>query len=318
MKINLFLITIFSFFLTYCCTYLLIPYLKKYSLQKPNIRGSHFTSKPSGGGIAFALIISFFTFFLDKKISLICLPLAFVGFLDDLFNLKKNVRYFAQVFTAILIIYENQFIQSYLQELNLILYMALFLFLIICITGIINFTNFMDGIDGLISSCFLIVFSVAAIKVDPSLWIIVGTLSGFLFWNWYPAKVFMGDVGSTFLGALLSAVLLKAKLYDCLMLIAVSLPIFLDAFVCLIRRFNLNQPIFKAHSLHLYQRLFQAGWSHSKISLIYLVSTLILSLCVLNNMKILIIPILIIIVSFGIFLDRYVAVPFKESLEKCQ
>ena len=60
----------------------------------------------------------------------------------------------------------------------------------------------MDGLDGLIAGCLSITITALSIYLDAPLplWSLVGSLIGFLFWNWSPAKVFMGDVGSTFLG----------------------------------------------------------------------------------------------------------------------
>ena len=84
--------------------------------------------------------------------------------------------------------------------------------LIIAICGLINFTNFMDGIDGLVAGCMGVIMTFLAIEFAAPwpIWALVGSLLGFLIWNWSPAQVFMGDVGSTFLGALFSALVLHA------------------------------------------------------------------------------------------------------------
>lgn len=66
---------------------------------------------------------------------------------------------------------------------------------VLLITAIINFTNFMDGLDGLVAGCGVLLMA------STSSWAISGAIFGFLIWNWAPAKVFMGDIGSTYIGA---------------------------------------------------------------------------------------------------------------------
>ena len=143
-------------------------------------------------------------------------------------------------------------------------------------SGIINFTNFMDGIDGLVAGCMLIILlSLYILKVDELLPLIAGLLA-FLLWNWSPSKIFMGDSGSTFLGGIFFGVLLK--LHDPITLIGVlliSTPLLGDAAICVIKRFFAGKNIFKAHRSHLYQRLQRAGFSHTKVSTIYILGTLI-------------------------------------------
>ena len=88
-------------------------------------------------------------------------------------------------------------------------------------------------------------------------------------------------------------------------------PLFADAFTCIIRRYFKGQNIFKPHKLHLYQRLYQAGLSHRKISLIYISATLYLSIIFLfgNNLFLYLSSFLIVLV--GIILDSKLAVSFN-------
>ena len=76
-------------------------------------------------------------------------------------------------------------------------FIFIFLLLLIIGTSIINFMNFMDGIDGLVCGCMIVIFSFMNIEIHYLL-PIIGTLIGFLFFNWEPSKVFMGDTGSLF------------------------------------------------------------------------------------------------------------------------
>ena len=73
---------------------------------------------------------------------------------------------------------------------------------LIGITAFINFYNFMDGLDGLVAGTTAVQLGFLALYLhQPVLWLLVAALLGFLRWNWFPAQIFMGDAGSTVLGA---------------------------------------------------------------------------------------------------------------------
>ena len=276
MNYKLDLILIFkTAFSSWFLTRLILPYLKLNILDLPNKRSSHNRPKPSGGGISFVVIITLFSILKHQYDVLLILPLAFIGFVDDFKPLSAKVRYFAQLITSIGILLFYKYNSLNLQVSNLLLVM----FILISITAIINFTNFMDGLDGLATGSMVIIFAVVAVKVSISAWLIVGALLGFLIFNWYPSKVFMGDGGSTFLGALFCIYLFKAnESLEILGLLLVATPFFIDPLTCVLRRLINRQNIFQAHKLHLFQRLHQAGWSHAKVSTIYILSTLGLAL----------------------------------------
>ena len=87
----------------------------------------------------------------------------------------------------------------------------------------------------------------------------------------------MGDAGSTFLGAVLTGIFFESRDFlSFVSLVLISSPLLMDATVCLTRRYFAKQNIFTPHKLHLYQRLSQAGLSHSKVSSIYIMATLLL------------------------------------------
>ena len=138
---------------------------------------------------------------------LIALPLALVGFLDDRYSLPAIWRYCVQLFTALVLI-----LFSPLVSLSVDMLPLLFL-LLISVTAVINFTNFMDGLDGLLGGCMFVIICTLLVKLSApwSSWALVGALFGFLIWNWCPAKLFMGDVGSTFLGAVFAFFVLQAS-----------------------------------------------------------------------------------------------------------
>tara|TARA_B100000401_G_C52348304_1_gene504494 strand:- start:11 stop:520 length:510 start_codon:yes stop_codon:yes gene_type:complete len=169
----------------------------------------------------------------------------------------------------------------------------------------------MDGIDGLVASNMIIIFSIITIKSDLNLLPIIGALIGFVFLNWFPSKIFMGDVGSTYLGALFISSLIQANTFiDACSIFILSTPLILDSLTCLLGRFFKGENIFSAHKSHLYQRLNQAGLSHSNISLIYISMTLLISLFyLLFDFKYLTIPFLIEIM-LGLYLHKKLAVHF--------
>ena len=297
-----------AFFLGWLLLKLCLPFLNIWFADKPNKRSSHLVIKPRAGGIIF-VIFSLFDFFNKNQFGLYCLPLAIVGLLDDKYKLPSLLRYFVQTFTAIFLIFHSNFInlisQNYLSPI-------LIIFLVIGSTGIINFVNFMDGIDGLVGGCMIIIFGTSLFFYNLEIYYLLGSISGFLILNWSPSKIFMGDVGSTFLGAFFVCIIFQGNTFEqCLGLMTVSFPLMGDAFICVIRRFFFNQNIFTPHKKHLYQRLVTAGWSHSKVSSIYILGTLIISLgLIVGGLKwALIVAALELII--GLWLDYKVAASFS-------
>ena len=314
MSINIFFISIL---LSYFFTYFLVNISKNVFLDKPNSRSMHENPTITGGGIGFVLISVLLSFFVDNLLFRICLPLALVGLIDDFFSLKNIYRYFVQFFTSIFIVFQSNFVLNYSDNFNQFIFLLVVIFLSIFITAIINFVNFMDGIDGLIGSCLIILFGFVVLKIDFSFLIILGGLIGFLFWNWHPSKIFMGDTGSTFLGAVYAGSILNSDNFGLSFdLLFCASPLFLDAIICILRRFFAGENIFRPHSLHLYQRLCKAGWSHSKVSLNYLIAILLLVVSCLSNMVLLKISCFLLIYSYALYLEFNYASPFDLELIK--
>ena len=120
----------------------------------------------------------------------------------------------------------------------------------------------MDGIDGLVGGSLFVSILACCIflKIDQPYLFLLGSLAAFITWNWHPAKIFMGDTGSTFLAAInIGLISLSNNLSDALGLTLILTPCLIDPFVCVIRRYFHNQNIFEAHSSHLYQRLKKVG-----------------------------------------------------------
>ena len=239
-----------------------------------------------------------FGFALPAALQLIALPLAIVGFLDDRHNLPAGLRYGVQVATALFLLWISP-----LPALAPGFWV--WLLLLIAATAVINFINFTDGLDGLVAGCMVVLFAVAG------LWPLVGVLLGFLLWNWSPAKVFMGDVGSTFLGAVFAGVVLQQTSFSAaLALLLVATPLLADACLCVPRRLFAGQRIFQAHRFHLFQRLHQAGWCHAHVSSLYIAATVVLATAHLVGGLVWVIGFALAVLLIGVWLDQRVAVAF--------
>lgn len=159
------------------------------------------------------------------------------------------------------------------------------------LVGLTNVYNFMDGIDGIAGVQGFVAGLAWAIAGAWFDWPCAATLGalfaggscGFLLHNWSPAKIFMGDVGSAFLGYLFAAILLLALREAAehaanFSTVGGRLPVFAvltlwpfvgDGALTLVRRSLKREPVWKAHRSHLYQRLVQSGWPHARVSLLY-------------------------------------------------
>ena len=291
-----------SALLSFFLVAIILPQLRRKLLDTPNQRSSHTLPTPRGGGIAFVIIGTLLNYIFAtgavRWVPLLCLPLAFVGMLDDYKDMPAAWRYITQSLTAIALIY--------IAKIDIPTWeIPIFIFVI---TAVINFMNFMDGLDGILAGCSIVLF--AAI----SNWSISGAVFGFLIWNWSPSKVFMGDVGSTYIGAVFAGLALQQSTnQEVLSVLLLGFPLFGDSAMCLIRRLLTRRNIFEAHKQHLYQRLNQAGWSHSKVALLYVAAVFLLVLVrSIWGIKMLII---LIFVEFfiALFLDSLIAKKFGQS-----
>ena len=321
MLLSVFLAVALAVFASWWLLRALLPNLRRGLLDQPNARSSHILPTPRGGGVAFVLVASaasaicgFGAAFFARPglpgsqlavaaLPLLALPLSVVGFLDDRHNLAAGLRYGVQLATALLVILVSPLPLPWL-GLPLLL---------IAVTALINFTNFMDGLDGLVAGCMAVAIGAVAIALGAPwpVWALVGSLLGFLLWNWSPAKVFMGDVGSTFLGAVFAGLVLQAPSWpEALSLLLVATPLLGDACLCVPRRLLAGQRVFQAHRLHLFQRLHQAGWPHARVSSLYIGATALLALALLLGGLPWLITLSVFELLLGIWLDQKVAVPF--------
>jgi Fuc2NAc and GlcNAc transferase len=145
----------------------------------------------------------------------------------------------------------------------------------------INLYNFMDGIDGLAAgeavSVGLAAAGLLAARNPPLAAVAVtvaGAAAGFLPWNWHRARIFMGDVGSGFMGFILATLALVSESSGAmpalvwLLLVGVF---FADATITLVRRMLRRERWYAPHRVHAYQRAVQGGWSHARVTSFVLV-----------------------------------------------
>jgi Fuc2NAc and GlcNAc transferase len=259
-------------------------------LDVPNARSSHVEVTPRAGGISFVVVVTVATGTLallgriPTNVSLIVLggggAIALVGLVDDFRPVAAWVRFVVHLCAAVAAVatlggphvwylggsvIRLGWLGDVLETLGIV--------------WTVNLFNFMDGIDGIAASeagfvcgslALLTLFG--SVPRDAALvGVVLGASSiGFLLWNWPPAKIFMGDVGSGYLGYVI-AVLLTAtirenpsQLWSGVILGGVF---YVDATVTLIRRALRGQRVYEAHHSHAYQHLAVRWRSHSRVTL---------------------------------------------------
>ena len=207
--------------------------------------------------------------------------MAFIGFLDDLFSLSALLRILAQLFFVIFIIYTFDLYPYYSYLVSPLPQIMVFLYLLFFIWTINTF-NFIDGADGLlISNTFLIslvsgvyFYLAEEIQLAFILWILAFVSLGFLKFNWAPAKIFMGDSGSLFLGSLfvifMTTSIVKDQISLWTWLILLSLFLTETTVTLFVRLWRRENVLSGRHELHAYQKLVVKTNDHTSPSKAYL------------------------------------------------
>ncbi|RUM73188.1 MAG: glycosyl transferase [Sulfurovum sp.] len=289
------MIYIVLFLLSLTLTYFIKEHaIKNARIAQVNERSSHTIPTPYGGGIAIAAtwFLGLTYLFVMKEIDhslyfalMAGLIIAVVGYFDDLYELSAKVRIGVQSLVAIMGLY---FIGG-LQRIDLLFFsienpILTNLFAFLMIVWFINLYNFLDGIDGYAGTeaVFLGLAGYVLFGGEHFL-ILIAAVSGFLMWNWHKAKIFMGDVGSTLLGYTVAIYALyyanqdSKNLWVWIILFGVF---WFDATLTLLRRKRNGEKLSLPHRKHAYQRLVQAGWSHSKVVVLSVCVNLVLFLLI--------------------------------------
>lgn len=275
-------------------------YAEKHQLfDKPNHRSSHSTPIPLGGGsviVAFAIVAGLYSIYetglTSNVIYVICgITIACLGWYDDIYALSAKLRFIVQALIAIVSIVGFGYFESVSIPWFGVLPLGSFGIIItfLWIVGLINAYNFMDGIDGMAGGVAFVGglgWAILASNVDNLMnsfvfWValaISASSLGFLGHNWSPAKIFMGDVSSTFLGysfALLPLIT-STQGGDSLMLGTLLMwVVIMDTGLTFLQRWLRGERLFSPHRSHLYQRLIIRGYTHAAISSLYIVLTFV-------------------------------------------
>ncbi len=265
-------------------------------LDVPNERSSHTTAVPKGAGIVilFVVVIGWcgqaWIAGNDPDLSQIAVVtsiavvLGILSWIDDLKGLSALLRLVAHLAAAGLAIrfapFQGLIFQGFLDT------PMDTLFAVIIWVWFINLFNFMDGIDGISGvqsatvclGVIIIGYLVPGLDVyAPYAAVLLGVSAGFLIWNWPPAKVFLGDVGSAPLGFLLGWMLLSLAASG-QWVAALVLPGYYlaDATITLIRRAVRGEKVWQAHREHFYQRAVASGLSHGRVTCAVMICGLLL------------------------------------------
>jgi len=215
------------------------------------------------------------------------LIMLFTGFLDDVKGLSPQQKFAAQIIAAVIVILFGSKINVLLNPFGGAIQLGILsipftLFWLIWVTNSINLLDGLDGLAGGVSIIVLIVFSALAIstgdyQVAAICLALIGGLIGFLWYNFHPAKIFMGDTGALFIGFMIAAISLKGlqksdgNLALLIPLVALALPLG-DSALAFIRRLNKGHHPFHADKDHLHHRLIYLGLSQKQaVLIIYLV-----------------------------------------------
>lgn len=263
-------------------------------LALPNERSSHVHPTPHGGGLAI-VVVTLLAWIVYEALTvealrwvpyvLGALVVAVVSWLDDLYTVSTWKRLLIHGIAAVLAIVSfdywhgtslELFSQPVMQWVGLILTFC-------WIVGLTNAYNFMDGIDGIAGLQAVVVGTGWAVlglmshqtEVSVMGLLLAATSLGFLIHNWSPARIFMGDVGSAFLGYTFAVLPLIAAhtpnadsrlaLFGMLLL----WPFIFDTLFTFFRRALRRENVLAAHRTHLYQRLISAGCGHRFVTLLY-------------------------------------------------
>ena len=252
-------------------------------LDLPNVRSSHTVPTPRGGGWGVMLALLPFWIWATWKTNRLHDPtewmliggvvlLMAVSWIDDRRGLSAGVRFAAQFLAAGAVMAALP--QTLSLSGGLLPVMLDRLVATVVWLWFVNLFNFMDGIDGITGgSAAAMGFGLTLILLrygpDPleafrSL-MIAAVMVGFLVWNWHPAKIFLGDVGSVPIGYLLGFELIRLAMNGGqLFALIVALYYLADATITLLKRARRGERVWQAHREHFYQRSTQLGRSHGR------------------------------------------------------
>lgn len=296
-----------SLVMAFIVAILITPLVKRLAFRigavdAPNYRKVHTRIMPRLGGLA--IFIAFLvglailrplpggdnSYLMPIAIILGATIIVLTGMLDDVFEISAKAKFFGQLIAALIIVFVGDIQINFINlpfggklEFGLLSIP----FTIIWIVGITNAINLIDGLDGLaagVSTIALVTLSCMAfimgdMFVVATAAILACSTIGFLFYNFYPAKIFMGDTGALFLGFMISVLSLLG--FKSLTMFSFIVPVIMlgvpisDTFFAIVRRFRNKQKWTAPDKSHLHHCLIGLGFSHRQtVLLIYGIATL--------------------------------------------
>lgn len=256
-------------------------------LDVPNERSSHKLVTPRGGGVAIviayiaALLVMAALGYMDRAtlyaMAVAPLLVAGIGFMDDRRSISMKWRLLVHFLAAFWLIYwlhEGRQIPVF--EFDTVTGVMLFFITAVALVWLLNLYNFMDGIDGITASETIFVAVVLGVfawlggfkAIAVTGFVLAVATAGFLVFNWPPARLFMGDVGSGFLGITLGGLTFALSLktgvvFPWLILFGVFV---VDATLTLLTRMVRGERWYEAHRSHAYQYAAQR-WGHLRVTI---------------------------------------------------
>ncbi len=259
------------------------------AVDRPNYRKVHASVMPRIGGLAiFGAFLIGYAVLLPKDehaagILIGAVIIIVMGFLDDMLEITAKAKLAGQLAAALVVVVWGGL---QIEVINLPFigefdfgYLSIPI-TIIWIIGITNAINLIDGLDGLaagVSTIALITIAVMAmimgnVFVIATASILAASSLGFLFYNFHPAKIFMGDTGSLFLGFMISVLALLG--FKNVAVVSLIIPVIIlgipisDTFFAIVRRIRTKQPIMAPDKSHLHHCLLRSGFSHRQTVLV--------------------------------------------------
>lgn len=288
---------------------ILIYLMPKFGIvDVPSSRRTHLKITPRGGGLAFVILfvtlLPIFEYmvldsvFNSIKLLQIFLPISLVSFWDDISHVMIPIRLLIHILCSCLaiiwLIHPNT-ILHYEIPLNLDLAIGAFALL-----TFLNVYNFLDGIDGITVSesihlsCTILLLCVLRYDIIPNVdmvivtaTIILGWSLGFIYFNWQPARIFLGDIGSISLGFLLGICLLtiasaSVKLFAACVIS--SLYYIADGGMTILIRMVKGERIWEPHLQHFFQKAVLSGKSHKRVVSYIIECNILLMLFAVNSL----------------------------------
>lgn len=288
-----------AFTVALAAAYFTTPYVKDFAikagaLDAPDARKVHTSPIPRMGGLAiyFGFVLAVLASIqINREIVGLLMGgtvILILGIIDDMKHLSAKVKLLGQIVAALVLIMFNVRIEWLTNPFGEMIYLDYFSIplTVLWVVSLTNTVNLIDGLDGLAAGVSTIAsVAILLVALQQNFWTVAiltaalaGSALGFLQHNFNPAKIFMGDTGSMFLGYMLAAISIlgtvksAATIALVVPIVALGLPI-MDTAFAIIRRYSSGRPIFKPDKGHLHHRLLEMGLTQKQaVLLMYVIS----------------------------------------------